>query len=130
MNAHSQKMTRKQEAAVSALLGRPTISEAASEAGISESTLHRWLKDDAFQAAYRAARRQVVQQAIGHLQRACTAAVAVLMQVMADKESPASARVSAARTILEHSFKAVEIEEIEQRLDAVEQTLFHKKGMA
>ena len=40
--------------------------------------------------------------------------------VMHDSESPASARVSAAKTILDTAIKAVELEDLEQRLTALE----------
>ena len=59
-------ISRKQDTAIGALLSRPTISAAAESVGIGESTLRRWLKDRDFLAAYRAARREAVSQAVGH----------------------------------------------------------------
>jgi hypothetical protein len=53
------KCPRQAEAAIAALLAEPTIEAAARKAGISESTLLRWLQEPAFKAAFRAARRQV-----------------------------------------------------------------------
>ncbi len=41
-------------------------------------------------------------------------------QVMADRNTPASSRVAAASKILDTAFRAVEIEQIEQRLAALE----------
>ena len=40
------------------------MREAAKDCGISETTLWRWLSEEAFQAAYRQARRQVVEQSL------------------------------------------------------------------
>jgi hypothetical protein len=48
-----------------------TPSTSSKAAGIGEDTLYRWLKDDGFNAAYRDARRHVVQQGIVKIQRAC-----------------------------------------------------------
>jgi hypothetical protein len=62
----------------------------------------------------------VVQQAITQVQRATGEAVETLRSVMQDAEAPASARVSAAKAILETAIKAVEVEDIEARLTALE----------
>ena len=120
MKGHGEKLSRKQEALISALLTTPTLADAAHTAGIGEVTAWRWLKDATFQAAYREARRQVVQQAIVQVQQATGEAVATLRQVMQAAEAPASAKVSAAKTILETAVKAVELEDLEARIVALE----------
>jgi hypothetical protein len=74
------------------------------------------LQDATFQAAYREARRQIVQQAIVQVQQATGVAVETLQQVMADGAVPASARISAAKAVLETAIKAVELEDLEQRI--------------
>src|SRR5262249_10504477 len=101
MKATAEKLSRRQAAFLSSLLTAPTLTKAAHQAGIGEVTAWRWMKDDGFQDAYRAARRQVVQHAITRLQQATGKAVETLCAVMRDAEAPASARVSAARAILE-----------------------------
>ena len=72
------KLNRKQEALIAALLTEPTHASAATRAGVSEATLHRWLHLPEFQAAYRQARRQLVETAIGRLQQASGKAVDAL----------------------------------------------------
>jgi phage terminase small subunit len=114
-------LTRRQEAFIAALLSCPTIAHAARMAGIAEVTAGRWLKDHSFQAAYREARRQVVQQAIVQVQHATGTAVQTLVAVMQDNESPSNARVTAARTILEMAIRTVEFEDLESRIVALEQ---------
>jgi transposase-like protein len=113
MSAPGEKKDQKQEIVISSLLSAPSLREAAKEAGISEATLHRWLKDDAFKTAYRDAKRELVNHAICHLQQSSEKAVKVLLDVAENKKCPASARVSAAKTILEISMKAVELEDLE-----------------
>jgi hypothetical protein len=93
MKGHGEKLTRKQEALMSALLLVPTLADAARPAGIGEVTAWRWLKDPSFQTAYREARRAVVQHAITQMQRATGEAVATLRSVMQDAKAPASARL-------------------------------------
>jgi phage terminase small subunit len=113
-------LTRRQEAFIAALLSCPTIAHAARTAGIAEVTAGRWLKDATFQEAYRDARRAVVQHAITQVQQATGEAVETLRSVMQDSESPASARVSAAKTILETALKGIEIDDLEARMAALE----------
>ena len=120
MRAHGEKLSRKQEQTIAALLTCDSITAAAAQCGIAEATIHRWLKDDGFQSAYREDRRAVMQHAIVQVQRATAEAVATLRSVMQDSESPASARVSAAKAILETAVKAVELEDLEARIAALE----------
>ena len=120
MEAHGEKLSRKQELAIAALLTCSAIADAAKQCSIGEVTLHRWLKDATFQAVYREARRAVVQHAIVQVQQATGEAVATLRQVMQAAEAPASAKVSAAKTILETAVKAVELEDLEARIVALE----------
>ena len=121
MKGHGEKLSRKQEALISALLTTPTLADAAHTAGIGEVTAWRWLKDATVQAAYREARRAVVQHAITQVQQATGEAVATLRAVMHAPEATASAKVSAAKTILDTAVKAVELEDLEARIAALEQ---------
>jgi heterodisulfide reductase subunit C len=121
MAGHGEKLTRKQEQAISCLLEQATLKDAAVACGIGEMTLRRWLQQPGFQEHYRQAKRQVVEQAITSVQKATEEAVGVLKEIMNDKEAPTSSRVSAAKTILETAIKAVELEDIMTRLDALEQ---------
>ena len=78
------------------------------------------MKDGDFLAAYRAARREAVSQAVGHLQGACSVAVLALTDISQDVNCPASARVSAARTVLELALKGVELEDLAMRVEELE----------
>src|SRR5215471_6519880 len=120
MKGHGEKLSRKQEALISALLTAPSLAAAAQQAGLSEVTAWRWLKDATFQATYREARRAVVQHAIAQVQHATGEAVETLRSVMQDLEAPASARVSAAKAILETAVKGIEIDDLEVRIATLE----------
>lgn len=120
MTGHGEKLTRKQDQAIAALIACPSILDAARQSGVAVETLYRWLKLETFQTAYRDARRQVVQQAIVQVQQATGEAVTTLRAIMQDGTAPASARVSAAKTVLDTAVKAVELEDLEQRLAALE----------
>ena len=86
------RISRKQDTAIGALLSRPTISAAAESVGIGEATLRRWLKNPDFLAAYGTAWREAVSQAVGQLQAACSVAVVALIDISQYVNSPASAR--------------------------------------
>jgi len=120
---HGEKWSRKKDAAILALVTEPTIADAAKKAGISHATLHRWLQIKDFKDAYREAKREAVSAAISRLQRTATEAVDALRDVMNDAESPANARVSAARAILELAIKAIELEDLEARVEQLEALL-------
>jgi transposase-like protein len=117
------KLTPIQERAIVALLANSTIKRAAKSIGVDETTLWRWLQDKDFHTAYRTARRESVSQAIARLQQASSEAVNTLREIVKDKQQPAPARVSAAKAILEFSIKAVEIEDMAERLAQVEAIL-------
>ncbi len=128
MTTGKAKMTRKMEAAVAALLTAPTIATAAAAVGISEQTLWRWLQNSDFQERYREAKRQAVTQAIARLQQVSSEAVETLQQVMNDPETSASARVSAAKIVLEMALKGSELEDLAARLEQLER-LIEQKGV-
>ena len=123
MSGHGQKMEQKQDRAISALLQAETIREAAKEAGLAEATLHRYLKDEGFREAYREAKREIVNHAICFLQRSTGKAVKALVGIIEDMGAPATARVTAAKTILEMALKGVELEDLEKRIAQLEKAV-------
>ena len=121
MTGHGAKFGRKQEEAIAALLTQRNVEEAARAAGIGTKTLLRWLKMPEFQTAYREARRAVFGQAVARLQQGTSAAATTLLKVLIDSNTPASVRVRAAEAIFNHAAKAIEIEDLEIRVAALEQ---------
>ena len=121
MSTSTHPLTPRQEQSITALLVQGSLQAAAEASGINEKTLRRWLREDAaFQTAYRDARRAVVQHAITQVQQATGEAVETLRSVMQDAEAPASARVSAAKAMLETALKGIDIDDLEVRLAALE----------
>ena len=114
------KIAPKQDKAIVALLSNRNIEEAAKACNIPPRTLYRWLREPAFDAAYREARRQAYGQSIARLQQGSTAAATTLLKVMVDAATPASTRVRAAESILTHAAKAIELEDIEARVAELE----------
>ena len=73
--ASGDNLTRRQEAAIAALLAAPTIAAAAEQAKVAERTLRGWLKEPVFQAAYRVARREAFEQSAATLQQLASDAI-------------------------------------------------------
>jgi hypothetical protein len=84
---------------------------------LAVTTLWRWLKLPQFHAEYRKARREGFSQAIARLQQGTSAAATTLLKTMIDPATPASVRVRAAEAIFNHAAKAIEIEDIEARVE-------------
>jgi len=120
MTGHGAKLGRKQEEAIAALLSQRSIEDAARACGVGARTLIRWLKLPEFNAAYREARRAAVSQSVARLQQATGAAVSTLLKVMVDPNTPASTKVQAADSALDHSAKSIELEDIEVRVAELE----------
>jgi len=97
------------------------MAEAAIGAGIGITTLVRWMQLPDFREEYRLARRAVVGQAVARLQRAASQAVTTLENVMDDDTALPSARVSAAKAVLELALRSVELDDLGARIEALEQ---------
>ena len=120
MKGNGAKSEATREEAIVALLSSRTVDEAAESVGIAAKTLYRWQREPEFAAQYRDARRTAFSQSISRLQHMCSAAVSTLGKLMVDPSTPASTRVRAAESILSHSAKAIEIEDIEARVAELE----------
>src|SRR5262249_46159174 len=90
------------ELAIACLLSEATIEAAATKAGIGTRTLKEWLAEDGeFRRLYRAARQQVVEEAIARIQRATGQAVDALLKLL-DADKP-SVKLGAAKAILDYA---------------------------
>jgi hypothetical protein len=124
--AHEKLGTRK-EAAILALLTARGIEEAAPTVNVPPRTLYRWLNEPAFDSAYRKAKRMAFGQAIARLHQGTGAAAATMLKIKVDPNVPASIRLRAADCILTHAKNAIETEEIEERVAALEQAALLSK---
>jgi transposase-like protein len=118
MKGHGEKLSRKQDAAIAALLSEATVSSAAEKAGVGEATLWRWLKLPEFRSAYREARREAMEKAIAQLQQSGWAAAATLIRLLGSGSD--SVRLRAATAILDQANKGIEMLDFEERLTALE----------
>ena len=105
---------------LAALLSAGSVRGAAKIAGCSEVTIRARLKNDAFRSRYEEAKDGILSEAMDSLSAHLSAAVETIGSVMADNETPASVRVSAADSVLRHGLRYIEAGNILKRLEALE----------
>lgn len=133
---NTETLSASQEKAISALLTTPTLHQAAKGAGAGERTLRRWLRQPAFLKAYRDARRECMRQSTARLQHAAAEAVKTLTRAMKDRKASTAARISAARAVLEFSYRATEadveaeLRRLEDELNSFNQKLIERGLLA
>jgi hypothetical protein len=127
MKGHGEKLSRRQERTIKALLEHDTLADAAHAVGIGEVTLWRWLREPGFKSAFREAKRRVLDEALSTLQKATRKAIGALVSILEDQGKPASARVTAAKTILETAVKSIQVEELEARVEQLERAISEQK---
>lgn len=122
-------MTGKKQKALAALARSPTKREAARQAGISESSLRRWLATDReFQAEYRQMMDTILEDAATQAKQSLCCALIALREITENTNEQAPARVSAARTLIESCLKLNEAANIERRLSELETALVNLGG--
>jgi len=109
--------------ALAALLSAPTIKAAAEQCGISEKTMHAWMREPDMAYALRQAQEDMARGAMRQVMQAVGRAVAVLTEIMEDAASAPMPRVVAAKTILEQTIRVYDLESVARRLEAIEGTL-------
>lgn len=118
------KLTAKQEKFIVALMQTNTVVDACKQSGITSNTGHKYLNDPIFKQEYLSVRRETMQQATNKLQQSAVLAVETLENVMIDAEnSTPSARVQAARAVLENAYRSLELDDMQQRIEQLEERL-------
>ncbi len=114
------KLGDRQEKVIAALLAFPTVRQAAESVGVGESTVTRWMTEPEFKARYEAARRELLDSAKTALRAASLGAVSTLAAISGDVNAKDSARVSAAKSILDLVLRIHETEDVLARIEKLE----------
>lgn len=116
----NKPLTAKQGLVVAALATGSSWAEASTAAGVSETTIARWLKlehvrdalqqqqSEAFTAASRAATHRMNQ------------ALLVVVELMNSSDTPGATRLAAARTVLDAAEKLYQATVIDRRITDLE----------
>jgi hypothetical protein len=117
------ELSSKQRRAIAALLVKPTIASAATDCGVTQITLYRWLREDEFRQALTDAESQAIDVAARRLVQLTEAAISVIVMVLADRSAAPGIRLKAAQVVLENMLRLVEIRSISARLAELEKRL-------
>lgn len=127
MNAEPEaQLSARQERVIVEILAAPSLEEARRRVRVSKCAFYGWLKDAAFQAELKRRRVAVVSDAIERLRAGMAKAVAKLLSLMDNGREQTQLR--SAQTILDQGLKAKELEELEERLSALESAVFYNRG--
>ena len=116
----------KMDRIVRAMFEHGTLQKAATALGMSEVTVWRWTQKPEFQEASREVRRETLHRSSARLLHGSNAAVATMLKLMLDPNAPAAVRVRAAEGVLEHAEKTFELEDVDLRLERLEQATRQK----
>jgi hypothetical protein len=110
-----------------AVLQTESIAEACRRVKIKAATGGKWMREPAIIARIKQARKAAFDQAISQIQGACTEAVRVLRLAMLDPKVVWSVRVRAADCILTHALGASVIEELSEKISALEAIVYSEQ---
>ena len=119
----TRTFSHKQETALSALLTYPTIEEAAQEAGVSKTSIYKWLKEFYFQDELLRRRRRLISQALNGMAGLLDKAVRETGRLLEDEHITPQLRRLVCNDIIEFNLKASEIEDIKKRIEILEETV-------
>ena len=119
MNENAKKQ-RLMEQTIQALLTSPTVGKAAEMAGVSETSIRKWLKEPDFRRKYRETRQNMFETAMGSVQAKLQEGVSVMWKLVMDEATPATARVQAFRCLTEMAFRGQDLSELESRIEQLE----------
>jgi hypothetical protein len=83
-NATPAALTPAQESALAALLSGASVTAAAGVAQVDRTTVHRWLREPVFQAAYNAGRADLLEATTGRLLALADRATALVESAIDD----------------------------------------------
>ena len=116
-----QMLTQKRRAALTALLQTNNKAKAARLAGVSERTIRNYWNDSEFQKEYGDACRQLLRDAARRAQVGIMPTVTALLHIVQDEGETATARVSAARVLIDATVKLSEVTDMNDRIKALEE---------
>ena len=113
-------LTSKQQKAIAALLQTSTNKEAAKLAGMSDSTLQRYLTDPEFKREYIRQSNKLIDEALIKANKSLSLAFDTLADICGNITENGQTRVSAARSIIEYTLRVHELADIDIRLQRLE----------
>jgi transposase len=123
-NDEPKELTSKQKRALPYLLEARSIEEGCKRAGVSKATVYEWLKDDVFRNELKRQRNSIIDSAVDILKANIAKATGTLVKHLDSEHENISIR--AAESIIEFTQKALEHEQLERRIEALEARLMQQ----
>jgi len=120
------KLTSRQIRTVANFLTSSSIEETCRKSKIAKATLYKWLKNKDFKRFLGEKRKEMIKGALDKLKISIEKAVSVLVELLSSSNE--HIRRLASKDIIEYALKSIEIEEVEQRLEKVEQLVLEKRS--
>ena len=116
------ELSERQLIAIPHLISSKSISEAAELAGVGRTTIHRWLNDDTFRAAYEEQRDAVAQYARSGMRSLMLKALSIQAQRL-DSDDPKE-RARAAQAIMDYDRQTARTHENQKVIDRLHNLMF------
>jgi len=120
------RLTDRQRRVIPHLLASPSTEEACRRAKINKTTVYEWLRDETFRQELKRQRDTVIERALDSLKASIAKATETLVKHLDSKRENISIR--AAEGIIEFAQKALGDEELEKRIEALEERLLQQGG--
>jgi|SRR3972149_2091951 len=122
----SEELSVRQLRVIPYLLGAPSVEEGCKRARVSKAAVYGWLKEDTFRLELKRQRDAVIERALDSLKANISKATETLVKLLDSDKEAIQAR--AAEDIVEFTQKAIENEELEKRIAALEERLTQRGG--
>lgn len=118
------QITPQQQRAIACLLAAKSVADAAKSAGVPLRTLFRWLSQDAFVTALRAAERELIATAARRLVAMQSDALdRVAALIAADAAVKDEVRLRASVAVLDFAIKLRMLSDLEKRITQLETSM-------
>jgi uncharacterized protein YerC len=121
----SESLSPRQSKVISILIQARTIEDGAKKAGVSKTTIYKWMHITSFREELTRRKNEVMDVALEDLKTHVKKAVEVLGALL-NSDSEAIRRY-VANDILTHALKAKELQDIEERLSGIERIVCEKR---
>ncbi len=115
-----KELSPKQTQAIRSLLTKPNIALAASDVGVSDRTLYRWLDEPLFKQVLIQAEDQALDAATRGLVSMTNQAVLVITSLMVNPNTHPAIRLRAAEAVLSNTLKLYELRNLAARVATLE----------
>ncbi len=115
------ELNARQRRAIPFIVSSPTIIEGVNKAGVTPKTFYKWLKQPDFKAELDRQRNEAAKVALDTLTQSLNKAVENLVGLIDNKDD--RLKRLACKDVIEYILKHKEIEDLENRIAAIEQRL-------